>query len=98
MRKFSLLLLLMLVSCIDNNIPYPIVKGNVTAFEVSGQISADIDLGKQTINVTLSDTVNMERVAIKKFSITNDAQCSIDTSGVMNMSKRVEFNITTYQQ
>lgn len=93
-----LLPLLLLVSCIDNDIPYPIVKGNVTLFEAVGQLSAEIDPNKRTINVVLSDTVNIERVVIRKFTITDGAQCNLDTIRPLNMSKKIDFNIITYQQ
>lgn len=42
-----ILLMLLFVSCIDNDLPYPVVIGKVTKFELSGQISADVNVGKK---------------------------------------------------
>lgn len=93
-----ILLMLLFVSCIDNDLPYPVVIGKVTKFELSGQISADVNVEKRVIQVVLADTVDIENVYIKKFDINNDAIIDIDTNLTLNLSKKLYFTVTTYQK
>lgn len=71
----------MLSCAIPNDIPYPIVEANITAFEVEGQCdetgtttgSSTIDKQKKTVELFVSDTVNLSRLTITRFEISNDA-------------------------
>ena len=78
--KYYLLLSLVLcvVSCdIKNDIPYPIVYGQITEFEVEGQCGADgganfstiIDKDNREITLYISDTVNIKSLRIKKIAL-----------------------------
>lgn len=78
--KYCLLLSLVLcvVSCdIKNDIPYPIVYGQITEFEVEGQCGADggvnystnVDKEKRRITVYISDTVDIKSLQIKKIAL-----------------------------
>lgn len=71
-------LVLCVVSCdIKNDIPYPIVYGQITEFEVEGQCGADgganfstiIDKDNREITLYISDTVNIKSLRIKKIAL-----------------------------
>ena len=48
----------LLSSCIENNVPYPIIKLDITALEVEGETTgAVISTENRTVTVTLADTV-----------------------------------------
>ena len=52
----------LLSSCIENNVPYPIIKLDITALEVEGETTgAVISTENRTVTVTLADTVNMKK-------------------------------------
>ena len=78
----SVCLTMLLVACaIPNDIPYPIVEANITAFEVEGQCdetgmsagSSSINKQNQTVEIFVSDTVNLSRLNITRFEVSNDA-------------------------
>ena len=53
-----MLLAALLTSCIENNVPYPTVKLDITALEVEGETTgAVISTENRTVTVTLADTV-----------------------------------------
>ena len=62
----------LLSSCIENNVPYPIIKLDITALEVEGETTgAVISTENRTVTVTLADTVNMKKVYIRKVEMTD---------------------------
>lgn len=99
MKRFFALFstVILLVSCINNDIPYPVIKGEVLEFAVKGQIDCSIDASTRTIYVTLSDAVNIRKVEILKFKITEDATSDFDSSTPKNLSTDMDFTISTYQ-
>ncbi len=71
-----------ITSCaIKDDIPYPIVEAAITAFQVSGQCNetdteaaaATINKNDATIDVFVSDTVNLAAVRIIRMEVSNDA-------------------------
>ena len=69
---------LVFVSCdIKDEVPYPIVYGQITEFEVEGQCGADrsaggaaaIDKTARTVTVYVSDTVNVSSLKIKRIGL-----------------------------
>lgn len=100
MRNINILLsltLLLVTSCINNDIPYPVIRGEVLKFEVEGQKKVTIDNQAQIINVELDETVNPETVKIKKFEITKNSTSTLDPKQSINLTKEQQFTITTYQ-
>lgn len=74
--------LLLLSSCtIKDDIPFPIREAAITAFEVDGQCDASdqayaeatIDKTSRTVEVYVSDTVNLSALTIKRFEVSNEA-------------------------
>lgn len=70
------------VSCeIVNDIPYPVIEGAITAFEVEGMCDASglaggkavIDKSKRTVTVDVDDSVNPAALKITRFEVSNDA-------------------------
>lgn len=70
--------LLLVVSCdIKDDIPYPIVHGQITEFEVEGQCGADgtpnystsIDKEARKITLFVCDTVNLSKLRITKINV-----------------------------
>ena len=77
-----LIVLVVLGSCtIKDDLPLPIKKAMITAFEVEGQCNesdngyaeAVIDKNNRTVDVYISDTVNLAALSIKRFEVTNEA-------------------------
>lgn len=72
-------------SCaIEDDIPYPFVEATITSFAVEGQCnengtgvgSALINYDKHTVQVYVDETVDVTRLSIKRFEVSNNATIS----------------------
>lgn len=95
---FALILSLpFLSSCIENDIPYPTLLGEITAFEVKGQISTVIDPAARTVKIQLVDTVNLEKVSVNVFEVSNNATVTPQINSKINLSSPISYTLRTYQ-
>lgn len=85
--------------CIKNDIPYPRLQGNITAFEVEGQAAAAvIDSAAMTVTVDLADTVDMAQVRLLKFTLSDNttAEPASDSGDVLDMRTPLKYTLTTW--
>lgn len=85
--------------CIKNDIPYPRLQGNITAFEVEGQAAAAvIDSAAFTVTVDLADTVDMAQVRLLKFTLSDNttAEPASDSGDVLDMRTPLKYTLTTW--
>ena len=76
---FLFLSVFALGACIQNDIPYPYIKGEITAFEVEGQTGdAEINKNSRTIAVEVGDEVDIEELRITRFVVNEEATYSVD--------------------
>lgn len=83
---------LTLASCIENDIPYPLVEGNITAFEVESMCdengneggSATINKASRIINLNVDDRVKLSKLRITRLQVSNDARISVLDSTLCN--------------
>ena len=70
-------------SCdVPNDIPYPIVEGRITAFEVEGQCgengsgegSATIDKDLRTVSLFVCDTVDVKKLKVKRIELKSETK------------------------
>lgn len=88
----------LLPSCIKNDIPYPRVVGEITAFRVSGQKgSAVINASERSVTVDLADTVDLKNVILLQMEVSNGAAVTPQTGGPIDLSEPFIFTLTTYQ-
>ncbi|MEG0519098.1 MAG: PCMD domain-containing protein [Bacteroidales bacterium] len=91
------LIVLLFTGCIENDIPYPTVVAEITAFEVKGQKAVVIDKATRTIDVDLSDNVDMANVELVKMEVSNNATVLPEISSTMNLTEPFVYTLTTYQ-
>lgn len=80
--------LLVFHSCkIENDIPYPIVDGAITAFEVEGQRTDGeggntpaINAQNRTVTLYVDDSVDLTKLRITRLSVSNDAEIVPDST------------------
>ena len=86
---YTTLCLLALHGCkIENDIPYPIVEGNITAFEVEGQraeedggdAKATINAQSRTVTLYVDDSVDLSKLRITHLTVSNDAELIPDSA------------------
>lgn len=56
--------------CIENDLPYPTIVGEIQEIEVEGMVSARIVDATATVNVKVADTVDLKDIRIKKLVVT----------------------------
>ena len=80
---------------IENDIPYPIVEGNIESFEVEGQCAgpgaagqaAQINTSNRTVTLYVDDTVDLTRLRITRFTVSSDAEIQADSVVCVDYSK-----------
>lgn len=80
-----LLAVMALTGCIRNNIPYPHIKVNFSAFEVeSSQRDAVIDSIQRTVTVYLSEEADINNVVVNGFRLTPSNGVWADSAQYLN--------------
>lgn len=91
-------LLLLVVGCISNDIPYPVVVPHVLSVEAKGAVDVEIDQQKREVTVYVSETTDLKTVEVKSVTFDSDlASPSVQLSGVHDLSTPLTFTVTTYQ-
>ena len=70
----SMLSLVMMHSCIENDLSYPPVYPGFTSFEVEGQKSVSINKDSCTIDIVLGETADMSNVKVVSYGLTDDTE------------------------
>jgi hypothetical protein len=100
MRKLAgfLLVLVMSFSCIENDIPYPIMVADITSFEVEGQTKCDIDNKSREVAVEVDESVELSKLKLRSFVVPNDAEIVPTPSEFIDLSEPKTFKLVTYQE
>lgn len=100
MRKLVgfILLMAVYVSCIKNDIPYPVLVGEITSFQVEGQTKCDIDNQKRTVAVEVDESVELSNLKLLAFEVTNDATIIPEPQTYIDLSQKQTFSLVTYQE
>lgn len=86
-------LFIFLTSCIENDIPYPYIKGEIKTIQVEGQIGdAKIDNISQTVSINVDESVELERLQITKLIITDKAKVYPDAKKLIQPSNFPDFS------
>lgn len=77
-----------LVSCIENDIPYPYIPAEITAMEVEGQTGEPvINASLRTVSFQVNDTVYIDSLLINKLAFTEEAKLFPDSSSCIQFVK-----------
>lgn len=100
--------MLCFAACISNDVPYPVIYGNVTKIEFNGQQKSVINTKTRTIELTLSDTVDIYAVRLNVLELSADparaqdvfveAEATIAPDTVVDLSKPFRFKVRTYRE
>lgn len=89
---------LTLISCIENDLPYPKVLGEILAISFREQVEPPlISSAEQSVNVKVEAFEDLTNLHIDSLLITEDATISPDPDSVRDFSSDVSFVISTYQ-
>ncbi|KXX70593.1 PCMD domain-containing protein [Flammeovirga sp. SJP92] len=98
-RLFILLILFVFsVSCIENDLPYPKVLGEILYIKMSDQVGeAVISPADQNAKVYVNAYSDLTNLSIDSLIITEGATISPNPDSVTDFSSDVKFTISTYQ-
>lgn len=88
--------------CIKNDIPYPVIVADITAFQVQGQVGdAVIDKANRTVTVELAETEDLSQVKVTKLSVTPEGEVSMSPSlaigDLLDLREKKNVTLRTYQ-
>lgn len=85
--------------CIENDLPYPVVKLNVTSIDVEGIIGTPaIDEAARTVVVELHEQTDIQNVKINNITYTEGAEPSREVVGVHDMRSPLYVTLSLYQE
>ena len=80
------------ISCISNDIPYPVISLQILTFEVEGQEgSTIIDKVTRTVTVPLKETINLKEVVVKQCKVTEGVEAPLDSATVIDLSSPKKY-------
>ena len=71
MKKFTFLISffsLLAVSCLKNDIPYPVVVPHILSLDAEGAKAVEIDAHKQTVDIILEEDYDLKNVRINGYT------------------------------
>lgn len=98
MKKFVALAagILVLASCIKNDIPYPRLEGSIESLTVASSKSVLIDKATRRIEAVLYDTCNLAKVRVTDFTLSEGASAVDPIIGTHNCMLPVTFRLATH--
>lgn len=91
------ILLLLLSSCIKNDIPYPFVVGEVLDFSVRGETSVRIDRENREIFLVMGELVDIREAEIVRLELTPDATTSLDINQNVDLTSKLQFTVRVFR-
>ena len=92
-------LMFVLGGCIENDVPYPVVKLDVLSVEAEGTKSAPVvDASAHSIRLELEETTDIRNVNITKLEVTEGAKCSVAFPGTFDLRTPLYFTLSMYQE
>ena len=86
-----------MVSCVDNDLPYPVVVPNITSVIIDEASDIQINYDKRVVTVYLPETVDIRNVSIRSVQFDQEiAVPSIELAGLHDLTMPLKFNVHTY--
>ena len=98
-NRFWTLLFALGASCIDNNLPYPVVAIDILGVEGEGftVTSSDIDPKERVVTLRLDETTDISRVKITDVKITEGGKSSVPLTGTFDLRSPLRVTLSLYQ-
>ena len=99
LRHILIGILLLLTSCIENSIPYPVVTLQILGVEGEGFTCApeDINTQERIVTLHLDEQTDISNVKIDKISVTENARSSKPLSGTFDLRTPLYITLSFYQ-
>lgn len=87
----------LLSSCIDNDLPYPVVELSITNIEGEGFVMQNPDYATRTITLVLDETTDISNVRITDATYSDDTELSMPITGVFDLRVPMHVTLSRYQ-
>lgn len=88
---------LMLPACVfDNDMSYPRLKGDITAFAVEGQKEVTVNPDSLTVDVLLEETAEIDSLKLVEFAVSELAVADTVFGEYLNLTEPVQVMLSTY--
>ncbi len=95
---FSVISVMTIGGCIENDIPYPVEKMYITSLTAEGVIGTPvIDANNMTVTLELEEVTDIRNVNITSVSYSEKATPSVDIVGRHDMRNPLEVTLSLYQ-
>ena len=84
------------VSCIENTLSYPRMKGDIISFEVEGQKSVTIDHEKRIVDIVLEETADESAVKVLNYAYSEMVTPNISLPEVLDLREPFKVILSTY--
>lgn len=79
------LLLILQTSCLENDLPYPQIKGIIQEIETDGFVSATINKDAQQVSILVDDTIDLRSLRITKLITSEGVQILPDSTACLDI-------------
>lgn len=91
-------MLMSLAGCLKNDIPYPKIEAKFLSMAAEGEVSgAVIDDENNSVTLNLGETVDMTKVQILTYTVTEGAELSADISNGVDLTAPLNLTLSLYQ-
>lgn len=103
MKKFTFLISvfsLLAVSCLKNDIPYPVVVPHILSLDAEGAKAVEIDAHKQTVDIILEEDYDLKNVRINGYTTDieeNKLSLSSEIKGSHDLTSPWDVTLSTWQ-
>ena len=93
---YTIGLIFLLGACIENDVPYPYIPGEIQELEVEGQTeSTKIDAVKRTAVITVDEQVEVEELKVTKLIANSEAKIIPDEAACWSPNQFPDFSFTS---
>lgn len=80
------LVFVLLCGCIENDLPYPVVLGEIKAIEAEGFVASSINKENREVLLTVADTIDLSNIRITKFEVSDGVLIIPDSSACKDVT------------
>lgn len=94
----SVLFAAILVGCIENDLPLPVIEPRITSMQVDGATEVFIDSEKRNVAITLNEQTDISKVKITAVEFDNEqTKTSMEIVGSHDLSQKLSVTLSIYQ-
>lgn len=80
------LLVLSWIGCVENDLPYPTIVGQITEMEVAGMTSCRILGASNTVEIKVADTIDLRDLRVEKLVVTEGMKVYSDSAACLDIA------------